>query len=743
MENTDSGSSLDMDEVINMNEQCLVFKETELWKENVDLIEKSNLGNTVSFSYEISAPTNIGIKLGPGSLTRRRDLTGKLHLLNVEHDGADNPPYLFDRHAPSRISTSPTLRRLRKNTSSVSQIASLQDNVENVRIDEQMPQIDIFLSMHPELPSRPKHCSFPSTSGVYSNTVTQVQHSTSVNPTMNLLDNNGDFSDTQTVQNSRENNPSLECEGKNSQQYSQALDLHKSSRLAVRRHSSVVVSLPGLEMFPGDLLISDSAAQFLYQSTSLQNSESKRTWWPFAKKGMNKDKQKQMAELEYYLSTLTIKMSESGGYKFHSVKDKTWHEMLKMYQLESQATSDQLDTKKKEAVWELFTTECNYFLDHLLVLKMIFLDTLKYLQSKELLSDVDPELLFANLEELNQVTLSFVTSLFSTMEDLLLGQTPSLDFISVLTKHFKGNLCQSHQIYCLTYTSAIFYLEKLKKREDFGTYLKWCERNKECKRLRLAEMLVAPLHKLTRYPLLLKNIWKNTDAAEKVIINSLKEKVETSIRDLEGKVKWLDNFQKFKQLQEIIIWPSLWDQDKRHFVPESLKYMLRDNPHENILSPTKRSLVLEGRLILAESMRFTDVYLFLFDDLLLITKPNRYKKKFDLSLTPACSFFSLELQSLLEEGGNCIVLGQPIPLDRMMVKNIDSFHITALGLRNAFLIQHENRYQQCIGAYLLQAQTEVSKKTWISQMETTITNYIRRNNLSKTFFNTLAESSEI
>ncbi|XP_026554575.1 pleckstrin homology domain-containing family G member 7 isoform X3 [Pseudonaja textilis] len=711
MENMDSGSSLDMDEVINMNEQGLVFKETELWKENVDLIEKSNLGNTVSFSYEISAPTNIGIKLGPGSLTRRRELTGKLHLLNVEHDGADNPPYLFDRHAPSRISTSPTLRRLRKNTSSVSQIASLQDNVENIRIDEQMPQIDIFLSMHPELPSRPKHCSFPSTSGVYSNTVAQVQHSTSVNPTMNLLDNNGDFSDTQTVQNSRENNPSLECEGKNSQQYSQALDLHKSSRLAVRRHSSVVVSLPGLEMFPGDLLISDSAAQFLYQSASLQNSESKRTWWPFAKKGMNKDKQKQIAELEYCLSTLTIKMSESAGYKFHSVKDKTWHEMLKMYQLESEATSDQLDTKKKEAVWELFTTECNYFLDHLLVLKM--------------------------------VTLSFVTSLFSTMEDLLLGHTPSLDFISVLTKHFKGNLCQSHQIYCLTYTSAIFYLEKLKKREDFGTYLKWCERNKECKRLHLAEMLVAPLHKLTRYPLLLKNIWKNTDAAEKVIINSLKEKVETSIRDLEGKVKWLDNFQKFKQLQEIIIWPSLWDQDKRHFVPESLKYMLRDNPHENILSPTKRSLVLEGRLILAESMRFTDVYLFLFDDLLLITKPNRYKKKFDLSLTPACSFFSLELQSLLEEGGNCIVLGQPIPLDRMMVKNIDSFHITALGLRNAFLIQHENRYQQCIGAYLLQAQTEVSKKTWISQMETTITNYIRRNNLSKTFFNTLAESSEI
>lgn len=38
------------------------------------------------------------------------------------------------------------------------------------------------------------------------------------------------------------------------------------------------------------------------------------------------------------------------------------------------------------------------------------MDTLKYLKSKELLPDVDPELLFANLEELNQVTRNFSDS---------------------------------------------------------------------------------------------------------------------------------------------------------------------------------------------------------------------------------------------------------------------------------------------------------------------------------------------
>ena len=45
--------------------------------------------------------------------------------------------------------------------------------------------------------------------------------------------------------------------------------------------------------------------------------------------------------------------------------------------------------------------------------------------------------------------------------------------------------------------------------------------------------------------------------------------------DLEGKVKWLDNFQKFRHLQEIIVWPPLWDRDKRFFIPEVKKRSIR------------------------------------------------------------------------------------------------------------------------------------------------------------------------
>lgn len=38
--------------------------------------------------------------------------------------------------------------------------------------------------------------------------------------------------------------------------------------------------------------------------------------------------------------------------------------------------------------------------------------------------------------------------------------------------------------------------------------------------------------------------------------------------DLEGKVKWLDNYQKVKQLRDALVWLPVWERDKRAFIPE-------------------------------------------------------------------------------------------------------------------------------------------------------------------------------
>ncbi|XP_072511672.1 pleckstrin homology domain-containing family G member 7 isoform X3 [Notamacropus eugenii] len=672
---------------------------------------------------------------------------------STEYGSGQGSLFEFDRQAPGRISTSPTLRRLR---SSTSQLPPHQDPLETSNWGNCKGGPD---SLSSSLPRSPKACSQSLFSSSLSPKATPhlqtrvapfsfTNSKTSCPCPPNSLRDNDACPGPQTDNMARSNHTPLPGKGHQPQfgsmtqnKWNQGEEFYQS-RLYQHRRSSVVVNLPGLEVFPGDLLVPDGVASYLCHPALLLHSEPKKPRWPFSKKGVqSKDKQKQAFDLKSCLST--IKITDCSGYEFHGLKDKTWEEVLERHEKLPNEPPDL--RKQQEAVWELFTSECTYYLDHLLVLKMVFMNTLKYLQNYECLLDVDLWRLFANLEELSQVSLGFLSCFFSTIKDYInsSGSASTMDFISVLSKHFRGRLCQSHQIYCLNYTSAIFYLESLRQREDFGIYLKWCERHDQCKRLHLSELLVTPLHRLTRYPLLLKNIWRrSTDAREKITIYSLKEKVEKAICDLEGKVKWLDNFQKFRHLQEIIVWPPLWDRDKRFFIPECLKHIFKEHMAENILSPGNRHLLHEGKLTLAESTRFLDVYLFLFDDFLLITKTKHNKKLGGSDTGLLCPSLTPELQAMIKEGGSCTVLDQPIPLDRLVVKNIDPFHVSVFGLRNAFLLQHENRYQQCIAAFLLQAQTETAKKTWMVQIRMASSCFMKRYETKKSFTSP-AESSEI
>ncbi|XP_075456547.1 pleckstrin homology domain-containing family G member 7 [Ascaphus truei] len=732
----------------------------------------------------------------PKSLTesfRRREHNVPPLILMIPPKEADencSTPFQFHRQAPGRISTSPTLRRLRKNTAG--HFMPLQDFFDVTRFPNHKEQSVLASSAGhfcENLPWSPKYTASLSPSSCVSPLVLYPKEEVSsmhqvleenINNDAALADPalHSNYTDDEKCPMSSEDNhtatstaaspisgadnvnhctemkecrqsrgkwketgighlvaaisprPSLRrrsaADGPTAAPPLDTQPPPPSQRLFERRRSSVVLSLPGLEVFPGDLLVSDGASDYLYHSTLLPNADAKKLKWPFSKKGSQiKGKQKQISDLENCLST--IKISDFDEYEFYNIKDKTWNEFFSLQSMENNDIPDQSNRKRQESVWELFTSECTYFLDHLLVLKMVFLNALKCLQSNEHLLDVDLWRLFANLEVLSQESLNFATGLFNTIKDSELGIATSVSFslADLLTKYFEENFCLSHQIYCLNYTSAVVYLESLRQRDDFAVYLKWCEQNEHCKRLHLPDLLVAPLHRLTRYPLILNNMWKrSTDANEKISIYSMKEKVENSIRDLEGKVKWLDKSQKFKQLQEVIVWPPLWNRDKRFFFPEGLKHHFKESNVENILSSPNRHLLHEGKLILTESVRLLDVYLFLFDDFLLITKTKRNRRKStNLEMNLMYSSLHPELQSVMKEGGYCKVVDQPIPLDRLILKSIDQFHGTVYGMRNSFLIQQENRYQQCIAAFVLQAQTESAKKSWMSQIETAISSY--------------------
>ncbi|KAF1386552.1 hypothetical protein PFLUV_G00096040 [Perca fluviatilis] len=172
---------------------------------------------------------------------------------------------------------------------------------------------------------------------------------------------------------------------------------NSSSRLHERRRSSVVVSLPGLDVSPGDLFVSNGAADILNDSNF---SDTKKSKWPFSRRGTTKGKSQTgtASDIEKYLSTSQIQDWRNPDLQRY--KDYSLAEFLRDQSSQVSAASDPQGFKRGEAIWELFTSECVYFLDQLMVLKEVFLATLTNLHIQNCLTDVDSWRLFANLNEL-------------------------------------------------------------------------------------------------------------------------------------------------------------------------------------------------------------------------------------------------------------------------------------------------------------------------------------------------------
>ncbi|XP_034161335.2 pleckstrin homology domain-containing family G member 7 isoform X2 [Pangasianodon hypophthalmus] len=627
-----------------------------------------------------------------------------------EVDAIPTPLFQFDRQAPARISTSPTLRRMRSTRLPCRDAGWIGSTQEEPGTPP--PRSPLSPAHHQKSPlatvvnqsNGNGHSNDLGTPGkvrshrsktISSSGLHLTQECLSVNESADTDDDTGEVKE-----------PS-----------------HK--RLQERRRSSVVVTLPGLDVSPGDLFVSNGAVDILNRSTF---SDTKKSKWPFSKRTMNKGRTRITADIEKCLSAIQIQ--EWRNTHFQQYKDLTLEEFLRS-QPELRAEEEPKAHKRQEALWELFTSECVYFLDQLMVLKEVFLNTLSDLQMRDCLQDIDSWALFANLNELCLVSFGFLTSLLRVIKELWATSEPpetnsTEALLAILKKAFGESICHCLQKYCLNYSKAVLYLDTLKAREDVSIYVKWCERKEQCRRLQLKDLLVTPLQRFTRYPLILKNMEKRScTEAEESALQSVVELVDRAIHDLEGKVKWLDNYQKVKQLKEALVWLPVWERDKRANVPENLKHLLKAVALENLVS--HRSLRYEGKLALTENSKLNDVYVFLFDEFLLITKVKRNKKKSVAGeMHPVRSAAGQELEQLLQEGCSFTVLDQPISLDRLQLRNIDQLNATASGFPCSFIIMHQNRYQQCIGVFILQAPSESVKKAWLAEIEEAVGDVLKR-----------------
>lgn len=293
------------------------------------------------------------------------------------------------------------------------------------------------------------------------------------------------------------------------------------------------------------------------------------------------------------------------------------------------------ERKRREAVWELFTCECNFLIDHLMVLKHCFMEPLKNVQVEGHLMYAEPEEIFGNLDELCYVSYTFCKDLISVLLRNLKTDTiwSTASLVEALERF--SQISQEGGVFhtnCVNYSKTANALEKLRKNDDFCEFEKWCGQDPRCNRLQLNDLLVGPLQHTTKLPLLLAPIRKyTTEESDKNLLTEAIGKLEESLHKLDEKVMLERNNQRIQEIQEHLVWPSITDIDQKAYIPEFLKQCLTVQPSANLLSAPDRQLLHEGPLLLIQSTKTVDVQLFLFDDNLIITKTKKMTRKVIIS----------------------------------------------------------------------------------------------------------------
>ncbi|NWT57601.1 PKHG5 protein, partial [Erythrocercus mccallii] len=339
---------------------------------------------------------------------------------------------------------------------------------------------------------------------------------------------------------------------------------------------------------------------------------------------------------------------------------------------------------QQEAIWELLHTEATY-IRNLKVITDLFLSCLVNLQESGLLCEVDAERLFSNIGEIIQLHCKLWRSVMASVLAKARRTGALLDPIDFLDgfKMF-GSLFKPYVRYCMEEEGCMEYMRALlRDSELFRTYVTWAEKQEQCSRLKLSDMLVKPHQRLTKYPLLLKSILKKTDEPRaREAINTMISSVERFINDVNSRMR---QRQERQRLDAILSRIDAYEvvEGSTDEVDKLLKEFLRLDltaPIPGTSPEDTRQLLLEGSLRMREGKDSKmDVYCFLFTDLFLITKP--FKK-----------------------AERTKVIRQPLLVDRVVCRELRD--------PGSFLLIYLNELGSAVAAYTFQTSGQLCR-SWV------------------------------
>ncbi|XP_057689749.1 rho guanine nucleotide exchange factor 1b isoform X3 [Corythoichthys intestinalis] len=206
------------------------------------------------------------------------------------------------------------------------------------------------------------------------------------------------------------------------------------------------------------------------------------------------------------------------------------------------------ETKRQEVINELYATE-HAHVRMLSVLQMVFS---KPLEREELLTATELATIFPNLDDI----LEMHYNLYENLKKLRLEDNYIVKSISTtVLNRFEGPEGEWFQKltarFCSHQSWALDQIKSRQKKEPrFNSFILEAESKPQCRRLQLKDIIPIEMQRLTKYPLLLENIAKNTEnPTEKERVHQSAECCRKILNHVNEEVKVMENFLTLKDYQ--------------------------------------------------------------------------------------------------------------------------------------------------------------------------------------------------
>ncbi|XP_050980556.1 rho guanine nucleotide exchange factor 15 isoform X1 [Labeo rohita] len=257
------------------------------------------------------------------------------------------------------------------------------------------------------------------------------------------------------------------------------------------------------------------------------------------------------------------------------------------------------ECKYQESMFEVITSEMSY-------LRSLRVLTEHFMESSDLndtLINMDKKTLFSNILRIQEVSERFLKDLEERLEESIIIS----DICDIIHYH-----AQHHFPAYIDYVRNQLYQEKtysnlMQTNTPFATIITRLQESPVCQRLPFMSFLLLPFQRITRIKMLIENILKRT------AVGTEKEQTASKALDSVSKIIEECNTQvgKMKQMEELIQINGMLEFDKLKAVPiiSQTRYLEKRGELQEI---NRAGTFLNLR------PKFSPVYLFLFNDLLVI-----------------------------------------------------------------------------------------------------------------------------